>query len=94
MLLMPLEVFLGWLKKLPPRHRKNIVYCIIGFVDLEAIPFEKRHLELGTDENPIKIVRFLPDLKPEPIVSDKVPARNEPCFCGSGLKYKKCCGKG
>lgn len=20
--------------------------------------------------------------------------RNEPCRCGSGLKYKKCCGKG
>ncbi|WP_299593899.1 PBPRA1643 family SWIM/SEC-C metal-binding motif protein [uncultured Microbulbifer sp.] len=23
---------------------------------------------------------------------DKVPARNEPCSCGSGKKYKKCCG--
>jgi SWIM/SEC-C metal-binding protein len=23
---------------------------------------------------------------------DKVPARNEPCNCGSGKKYKKCCG--
>lgn len=22
----------------------------------------------------------------------KVPARNEPCSCGSGKKYKKCCG--
>lgn len=32
MLLMPLEVFLGWLKKLPPRHRKNIVYCIVEFM--------------------------------------------------------------
>ena len=21
------------------------------------------------------------------------PKRNEPCPCGSGLKYKKCCGK-
>jgi uncharacterized protein YchJ len=20
------------------------------------------------------------------------PGRNEPCFCGSGKKYKKCCG--
>ena len=25
-------------------------------------------------------------------VSNKV-GRNEPCPCGSGLKYKKCCGK-
>lgn len=22
----------------------------------------------------------------------KVPSRNDPCSCGSGLKYKKCCG--
>ncbi|EIL4734184.1 SEC-C domain-containing protein, partial [Salmonella enterica] len=21
----------------------------------------------------------------------KRPGRNEPCFCGSGKKYKKCC---
>ena len=21
------------------------------------------------------------------------PARNDPCECGSGLKYKKCCGR-
>ena len=23
---------------------------------------------------------------------DKTPARNNPCSCGSGKKYKKCCG--
>jgi SWIM/SEC-C metal-binding protein len=23
---------------------------------------------------------------------DKTPARNEPCSCDSGKKYKKCCG--
>lgn len=26
-------------------------------------------------------------------VSEKVVGRNEPCPCGSGKKYKKCCGK-
>jgi SEC-C motif domain protein len=31
-------------------------------------------------------------VKPKPITSGKV-GRNEPCTCGSGLKYKKCCGK-
>ncbi len=30
----------------------------------------------------------------DPIRSeDKQPKRNEPCPCGSGYKYKKCCGK-
>lgn len=27
-----------------------------------------------------------------PLIEDK-PKRNEPCSCGSGKKYKKCCGR-
>lgn len=27
------------------------------------------------------------------VVKEKAPGRNEPCPCGSGKKYKKCCGK-
>ncbi|WP_372965840.1 PBPRA1643 family SWIM/SEC-C metal-binding motif protein [Marinobacter sp.] len=30
--------------------------------------------------------------KGETITSEKAPARNDPCSCGSGLKFKKCCG--
>ncbi|WP_017050684.1 PBPRA1643 family SWIM/SEC-C metal-binding motif protein, partial [Vibrio anguillarum] len=29
--------------------------------------------------------------KPKTITYDKTPNRNEPCTCGSGKKYKKCC---
>ncbi len=32
--------------------------------------------------------------KTEPIKADKTPDRNAPCPCGSGKKYKKCCGLG
>ncbi|MEG2570615.1 MAG: SEC-C metal-binding domain-containing protein, partial [Clostridia bacterium] len=32
-------------------------------------------------------------LKKEPIKKGKKVGRNDPCPCGSGLKYKKCCGK-
>jgi len=40
------------------------------------------------------ITDFEQILKPEPIIrEDKKIGRNEPCICGSGLKYKKCCGK-
>ena len=52
----------------------------------------------------IYIIGFEPD-KPEdisdlermlnpilPHTSDKVVGRNDPCPCGSGKKYKKCCG--
>ena len=30
--------------------------------------------------------------KVEPIKGGPAPARNAPCPCGSGKKYKKCCG--
>ncbi|MCG3137529.1 MAG: hypothetical protein HJJLKODD_01375 [Phycisphaerae bacterium] len=39
----------------------------------------------GEDEEPL----------PEPVApiqSDKKTQRNDPCPCGSGKKYKKCCG--
>ncbi|PTJ87299.1 preprotein translocase subunit SecA [Staphylococcus hyicus] len=32
-------------------------------------------------------------VKPKPIVKDQETGRNEPCPCGSGKKYKNCCGK-
>ena len=31
--------------------------------------------------------------KKKPVKVGKKPGRNDPCPCGSGLKYKKCCGK-
>jgi SEC-C motif-containing protein len=31
-------------------------------------------------------------VRSKPIASSKI-GRNEPCPCGSGAKYKKCCGK-
>lgn len=39
----------------------------------------------GEDEEPLP-----PPV--EPIKADEKPDRNAPCPCGSGKKYKKCCG--
>ncbi len=30
--------------------------------------------------------------KSKTVVKEKMPGRNDPCPCGSGKKYKKCCG--
>ena len=30
--------------------------------------------------------------KSKTVVKEKAPGRNDPCPCGSGRKYKKCCG--
>jgi preprotein translocase subunit SecA len=35
----------------------------------------------------------LPDMPVEQVQSERTIGRNEPCPCGSGLKYKKCCGR-
>lgn len=33
------------------------------------------------------------DLPPAPVRNENKVGRNDPCTCGSGKKYKKCCGK-
>jgi SWIM/SEC-C metal-binding protein len=30
---------------------------------------------------------------PKTVIAEKKVGRNEPCPCGSGKKYKKCCGE-
>ncbi len=49
---------------------------------------EKAHDKMlpGEDDQP------LPE-PVKPISSDGKPKRNEPCPCGSGKKFKQCCGK-
>jgi uncharacterized protein len=37
--------------------------------------------------------RLMQELRAEDVASRPKAARNDPCPCGSGLKYKKCCGK-
>ena len=34
-----------------------------------------------------------PEVVQQPVRVDKTPGRNEPCFCGSGKKYKLCHGR-
>lgn len=47
----------------------------------EGVLSEERRKEIAKEYNRSKIA-----------VSDKI-GRNDPCNCGSGKKYKKCCGK-
>lgn len=39
-------------------------------------------------------MRFDSNGSVEPVRVEKKVGRNDPCTCGSGKKYKKCCGKG
>ncbi len=31
--------------------------------------------------------------RPAPVARGAAPGRNDPCPCGSGAKFKKCCGR-
>ena len=69
----------------PPKynHQRNI-YNIFELYD------DILNTWSGYNENKNDHSRALPQLKPA--VSRKI-GRNDHCPCGSGLKYKKCCGK-
>lgn len=69
---------------------RQVVYSIykIGVATKqEKSPMEKGNLQTGggskEEEKP----------KSEPIKKEQKIGRNDPCFCGSGKKYKKCHGK-
>lgn len=46
------------------------------------------------DTKAVDVVEFMRRMRTKPIVRDyKKVGRNDPCPCGSGKKYKKCCLK-
>jgi SWIM/SEC-C metal-binding protein len=48
-------------------------------------------LEPDKPEDIVDLERLLNP--PKPKTAEKKVGRNEPCPCGSGKKYKRCCGK-
>jgi len=60
---------------------KVVSYSVVGLIDLTA--------EATPSTNPTVMA---PEL-PSPRVVGEKTGRNEPCPCGSGKKYKKCCLK-
>ena len=57
-------------------------------VEINKVPKQKKELDMdGIVTNKDKSVKTAPIVK-----KDKI-GRNDPCPCGSGKKYKKCCGQ-
>ena len=52
--------------------------------------FAEIEINESKDEDIIELEGFLN--KPKTTTFEKTPKRNDPCSCGSGKKYKKCCG--
>jgi len=66
---------------------------IYGFqVRIEAQPIERKQM-VDLDKLEQKGGSEAEEEGPKQIKTDKVVGRNDLCPCGSGKKYKKCCGK-
>jgi preprotein translocase subunit SecA len=50
---------------------------------------EENYFDQLVNNNPVSLAKP----KGTPIVNEPKIGRNDPCPCGSGKKYKKCCGK-
>lgn len=77
---------------------RSFEFAVGGIVDYDAIPEDKRDKELGTDDNPLPLITFKGRSKKSAVnntnsSSSRKIGRNDPCPCGSGKKYKKCCGR-
>ncbi|MFT6916505.1 MAG: SWIM/SEC-C metal-binding protein [Motiliproteus sp.] len=68
--------------------RKAEVEALVADAELYAV------VSLDSSEDTVESITELTALlgKKSTVTIDVVPGRNEPCVCGSGKKYKKCCG--
>lgn len=68
--------------------RKQEIEALVAEAKLNA------DITLDTREGVVESITELTAVlnKGPTVAQDKVPSRNDPCSCGSGLKFKKCCG--
>ena len=54
---------------------------------------ERKMLYVHTDSDSSTTTTYSAQKAKKPVHTKKAPGRNDPCPCGSGKKYKNCCGK-
>ena len=55
--------------------------------------YREEKAELVDKEQKAAAARDTREARQEPVRAEKTVGRNDPCPCGSGQKYKNCCGK-
>ena len=77
---------------LGPNIRKSLQ---TGEMDMENIRKQILTMELPSEAVRFDLLKQLADIKPSAPQTEKQKkvGRNDPCPCGSGKKYKRCCGK-
>ena len=74
---------------------KNVLLCFGGnSTEHEISLISAQNIINNIDENKYNIFKVYISLNCQwKYVKDKKIGRNDPCPCGSGKKYKKCCQK-
>ena len=77
---------------LGPNIRKSLQ---TGEMDIEDFRKQILTMELPSEAMRFDLLKQLADIKPSAPQAEKQKkvGRNDPCPCGSGKKYKRCCGK-
>ena len=77
---------------LGPNIRKSLQN---GEMDIEDFRQHILTMELPSEAIRFDLLKQLADIKPPVVQQEKQKkiGRNDPCPCGSGKKYKRCCGK-
>lgn len=73
-------------------HRDNKTTFSFGIPSVRRLDFVKEKKTFGPP--PAPATKQPPSSSPPSLPPASNPGRNQPCPCGSELKYKKCCGKG
>jgi hypothetical protein len=81
-----------------PESRRRERHCLITDAINEMESWSSFHPEDSQPKNLPEIQPPTPApasyVAPQPFIRQPKIGRNDPCPCGSGKKYKKCCGKG
>ncbi len=104
LLIYKFESFNLFKKMIEKINRDVVSYLIRGDIyNPNQAEFREAHISRGIDRSKIREERgdmlsqansdTQERVKPQPIKVAKKVGRNDPCPCGSGKKYKNCCGK-
>jgi len=73
-------------------YKKEAFHLFEGLLNKLKIDFVTILINLKIVQEPTREERVIEPTKINPQYIGKKMSRNEPCSCGSGKKYKKCCG--
>ena len=73
-------------------YKKEAFHLFENLLNKLKIDFITILINLKIVQEPTKEKEATKPIKIDPKYVGKKMSRNEPCLCGSGKKYKKCCG--